>query len=86
MDAVPRTDPAPFIGASKRGALLSYTFEFNAMVQEPVAYISRILKGEMPGNPPVQAPTKFQMSINLKTAKALGLMIPFLVRADEVIE
>jgi putative tryptophan/tyrosine transport system substrate-binding protein len=75
-------------GATERGALLSYTFEFNAMVKEPVAYISRILKGEAPGDLPVQAPTKFQLSINLKTAKALGLAIPelFLMRADKVIE
>ena len=75
-------------GATKRGALISYNYAFDAMMRQPVSYIDRILKGEAPGNLPVQAPTKFELSINLKTAKALGLAVPptMLTQADEVIE
>ena len=73
---------------ARDGGLLSYGIDTVDIFRRAATYVDRILRGEKPGDLPVQLPTKYEMVLNLKTAKALGLEVPLsiLLRADEVIE
>jgi putative ABC transport system substrate-binding protein len=83
---VPAVYPRSFF--ARDGGLLSYGPDLLDAYRSAAAYVDRILCGEKPADLPVQFPTKYEMVVNLKTAKTLGLTVPqsILLRADEVIE
>ena len=78
----------PFRFFAEEGGLLSYGVDALELFRRSASYVDRILRGAKPADLPVQAPTKFELVINMKTAKALGIDVPpsLLIRADEVIE
>jgi putative tryptophan/tyrosine transport system substrate-binding protein len=78
----------PFAFYVKKGGLISYGIDTVDLFERSASYVDRILRGTKPADLPIQRPTKFEMAINLKTAKALGIAVPqtLLIEADEVIE
>src|SRR6266704_871243 len=79
---------SPLSRHAKQGRLAAYGVELGDLFRQAATYVDRILRGEKPGDLPVQAPTRFELIINRKTARSLGLEIPdkLLALADEVIE
>ena len=87
-DALPAIYPSAFWTTNENDGLLSYGPDTPDLFYRAASYVDRLLKGEKPADLPVQAPTKYTLVINLKTAKTLGLDVPaaLLARADKVIE
>jgi putative ABC transport system substrate-binding protein len=85
-ERLPTIFPSRFL--AEVGGLMSYGYDRVQLVRRAALYVDRILKGAKPGDLPIEEPTKFELVINLKTAKAIGLTIPpsVLARADHIID